>query len=275
MEKKVYLFTSESVSEGHPDKLADQVSDAVLDACLMKDPESRVACETFTTTGMVLVGGELSTETYVDIQEVVRGVTKKIGYTRPEYGLDYESMAVINALHSQSPDIAQGVTTGQGLFKEQGAGDQGMMFGYACRESEELMPAPIIFSHKLLMEAAEIRRAKTLGWLRPDAKSQVTVEYEGHTPRRIDTVVLSHQHDEDVRYEDLKDSIIEKIINRCWNLRGFLRRRPSTSSTPPEGSLSAGPTETRGSPAEKSSLIPTAAWGAMEGGPSAARILPR
>lgn len=224
MEKKVYLFTSESVSEGHPDKLADQVSDAVLDACLMKDPESRVACETFTTTGMVLVGGELSTETYVDIQEVVRGVTKKIGYTRPEYGLDYESMAVINALHSQSPDIAQGVTTGQGLFKEQGAGDQGMMFGYACRESEELMPAPIIFSHKLLMEAAEIRRAKTLGWLRPDAKSQVTVEYEGHTPRRIDTVVLSHQHDEDVRYEDLKDSIIEKIIKPVLEPTGLLTK---------------------------------------------------
>jgi len=222
MDKRNYLFTSESVSEGHPDKLADQVSDAVLDACLAADPESRVACETFTTTGMVLVGGEITTETYVDIQEIARGVAMKIGYTRPEYGLDCESMAVLNTLHSQSPDISQGVTAGQGLYKEQGAGDQGMMFGFACRETEELMPAPLMLSHKLLMRAAEVRKSGKLRWLRPDAKSQVTIEYEGHKPVKIDTVVLSHQHDEVVTYDELKESVIAKIIKPVLEPTGLL-----------------------------------------------------
>ena len=222
MDKRNYLFTSESVSEGHPDKLADQVSDAVLDACLAADPESRVACETFTTTGMVLVGGEITTETYVDIQEIARGVAMKIGYTRPEYGLDCESMAVLNTLHSQSADISQGVTAGQGLYKEQGAGDQGMMFGFACRETEELMPAPLMLSHKLLMRAADVRKTGKLRWLRPDAKSQVTIEYEGHKPVKIDTVVLSHQHDEVVTYDELKEAVIAKIIKPVLEPTGLL-----------------------------------------------------
>ena len=225
MEKKRhYLFTSESVSEGHPDKLADQVSDAVLDACFKEDPASRVACETFTTTGMVLVGGEITTKTYVDVQEIARGVAKKIGYTKPEYGLDYESMAVINVIHSQSPDISQGVS-GHGLKEfegQQGAGDQGMMFGFACNETPELMPAPIMYAHKLLEYAAEIRKNGTVTWLRPDSKSQVTIEYEGHTPKRIDTVVVSHQHDDTISYEDLKQEIVDKIIKVVLDPTGLL-----------------------------------------------------
>ena len=222
MENRNYLFTSESVSEGHPDKLCDQVSDAVLDACLKDDPNSRVACETFTTTGMVLVGGEITTNTYVDIQEIARGVARKIGYVKPEYGLDYESMAVLNTIHSQSPDISQGVTDGEGLFKEQGAGDQGMMFGFACRETPELMPAPVMFSHQILLKATELRKGGKIPWLRPDSKSQVTIEYEGFTPKRIDTVVVSHQHDEDVSYEELKSEIVDKIIRPVLEPTGLL-----------------------------------------------------
>ena len=212
MENRKYLFTSESVSEGHPDKICDQVSDAVLDACLRDDPNSRVACETFTSTGMILIGGEITTETYVDFQEIARGVAKKIGYDHPEYGLDYESMAVMSTVHSQSPDISQGVS-GTGLFEgEQGAGDQGMMFGFACRETPELMPAPIYYSHKILEHAADLRKSGGLTWLRPDSKSQVTIQYEGNRPVRIDTVVVSHQHDDNVTYEELKNKIIEKIV---------------------------------------------------------------
>jgi len=222
MENRNYLFTSESVSEGHPDKLCDQISDAVLDACLSDDPDSRVACESFTTTGMVLVGGEITTNTYVDVQGIARGVARKIGYVKPEYGLDYESMAVLNTIHSQSPDISQGVTDGAGLFKEQGAGDQGMMFGFACKETPELMPAPIMLSHQILLKAAEVRKGGKLPWLRPDSKSQVTIEYDGFTPKRIDTVVVSHQHDEDISYADLKEQIIAKIVKPVLDSSGLL-----------------------------------------------------
>jgi len=222
MENRKYLFTSESVSEGHPDKLCDQVSDAILDACLADDPESRVACETFATTGMILVGGEITTNTYVDVQEIARGVAKKIGYDKPEYGLDFESMAVLNTLHNQSPDISQGVTAGKGLYTEQGAGDQGMMFGYACRETEELMPAPIMYSHRLLMHAASVRKNGKLTWLRPDSKSQVTIQYDGHTPVKIETVVISHQHDDGVSREELEDSIKKHIIRPVLEPTGLL-----------------------------------------------------
>lgn len=224
MRTKNYLFTSESVSEGHPDKLADQVSDAVLDACLAQDPNSRVACETFTTTGMVLVGGEITTKALLDFQEIVRGVALKIGYTRPEYGLDYESMAVLNTVHTQSPDISQGVS-GVGLeeFKgQQGAGDQGMMFGFACNETPELMPAPISYAHKILRLASDIRKNGQLSWLRPDSKSQVTIEYNGHTPKRIDTVVVSHQHDENIGYDELRHEIISKVIKPVLEPTGLL-----------------------------------------------------
>jgi S-adenosylmethionine synthetase len=219
-----YLFTSESVSEGHPDKLADQVSDAVLDACFRDDPGSRVACETFTTTGMILVGGEITTETYVDIQEVARGVAKKIGYDDPSYGLDYESMNVLNAIHSQSADISQGVS-GTGLKEyegQQGAGDQGMMFGYACRETPELMPAPITYAHQLLQYAAQVRKNGDITWMRPDSKSQVTIEYEGHRPIRIDTVVISHQHDPEATHAQISDSLVDKVIKPILGPTGLL-----------------------------------------------------
>lgn len=221
MSNRRYLFTSESVSEGHPDKLADQVSDAILDACLKNDPRSRVACETFTTTGMVLIGGEITSTSVFDYQEVVRNVAKDIGYDRPEYGLDYSSMAVINTIHKQSLDISQGVTEGDGLFKEQGAGDQGMMFGYACKETDEFMPAPIMFAHKLLIHAANLRKSGKLKWLRPDSKSQVTVEYEGQKPVRIDTVVISHQTD-DLEYAKIKEGVIENIIKPVLEPTGLL-----------------------------------------------------
>ena len=219
-----YLFTSESVGEGHPDKLCDQISDAVLDACLKDDPESHVACECYATTGMVLVGGEITTNTYVDIQKVARDVVYDIGYTDPDYGIDYESMAVLNTIHSQSPDINQGVA-GKGLeeFKgRQGAGDQGMMFGFACSETPELMPAPIMYAHQILHRATELRKSKKIPWLRPDAKSQVTLEYDGHKTIRIDTVVVSHQHDPDVNYETIRETIIEEIIKPVLEKTGIL-----------------------------------------------------
>ncbi len=219
-----YLFTSESVGEGHPDKLCDQISDAVLDACLREDPESHVACETFSSTGLVLVGGEITTSTYVDIQELARNVAKEIGYTDAAYGLDCESMSVLNAIHSQSPDINQGVV-GAGLdeFKgQQGAGDQGMMFGFACSETPNLMPAPITYSHDILRKATELRKGKILPWLRPDAKSQVTIEYEGNKPLRIDTVVVSHQHDPEVSHATITESVIEEIIKPVLNPTGLM-----------------------------------------------------
>ncbi len=223
-------FTSESVSEGHPDKICDQISDAVLDACLAKDKHSRVACECFTTTGLVLVGGEITTRTYVDIQEVARSVVREIGYDNPDYGLDWESMAVLNSIHSQSPDIAQGVD-GHGLKEfegKQGAGDQGMMFGFACTETEELMPAPIILAHKILQKASQVRKNKEIAWMRPDAKSQVTIEYDGHKPIRISTVVLSQQHDEHtpqghvLEYSEIRETLIEQIVKPVLGPTGLL-----------------------------------------------------
>jgi len=219
-----YLFTSESVGEGHPDKLCDQVSDAVLDACLAEDPESHVACESYATTGMILIGGEITTETYVDIQQLAREVVKDIGYTNPDYGIDYESMAVLNTIHAQSPDINQGVA-GKGLKEfegRQGAGDQGLMFGFACSETPELMPAPISYAHKILHRATHLRKAKEIPWLRPDSKSQVTLEYSGHKPVRIDAVVVSHQHDPDIDYDTIRETVIEEIIKPVLEPTGLL-----------------------------------------------------
>ena len=222
-----YLFTSESVGEGHPDKLCDQISDAVLDACLKDDPESHVACETFASTALILVGGEITTHTFVDVPTLARKIAGDIGYTDAAYGLDCDSMAVLNIIHAQSPDINQGVS-GEGLkeFKGlQGAGDQGMMFGFACTETSELMPAPIMYAHKILRRASKVRKSGTLDWLRPDAKSQVTVEYEGHKPVRIDSVVVSHQHSPDVKYKTISEGIIEEIIKPVLEDSGLLDKK--------------------------------------------------
>ena len=224
MKNTKYFFTSESVGEGHPDKLCDQISDAILDACLKDDPQSRVACETFTSTSLVLVGGEITTQTFVDFHHLVRDIAKDIGYTDPSYGLDFNSMAVLDMIHNQSPDISQGVSgTGLKKFKgQQGAGDQGMMFGFACNETKELMPLPIMLAHKLLQHASKLRKNKTIPWLRPDSKSQVTVEYEGFKPIRIDTVVVSHQHDPEVSYKEIEETVIEKIIKPILEPTGLL-----------------------------------------------------
>jgi len=213
-----YLFTSESVSEGHPDKVADQISDAVLDAMLAFDPHSRVACETLTTTGLVVVSGEITTNSYIDIQETVRETVRKIGYTKSEYRFDADSCAVMSTLHEQSPDIAQGVNEGEGVDKEQGAGDQGMMFGYAVNETEELMPIALSLSHSLVSTLADIRKkGKVMTYLRPDAKSQVTVQYsDGGKVERIHTIVLSTQHDdfaaEKVMLKKIKEDVLEYLI---------------------------------------------------------------
>ena len=209
---KSYLFTSESVSEGHPDKVADRISDSVLDAMLEQDPTSRVACETMITTGMAVIAGEITSSAVVDFPEVVRSAIADIGYNSSNMGFDHDSCAVMVSLDKQSPDIAQGVNEGEGIDLDQGAGDQGLMFGYACSETDVLMPFPITYSHRLVAKQAEVRKSGQLAWLRPDAKSQVTVRYEGDTPVSIDTVVLSTQHEPDVSHDDLSEAVIEEII---------------------------------------------------------------
>jgi S-adenosylmethionine synthetase len=199
------LFTSESVTEGHPDKIADQISDAILDAVLAEDPMGRVACETLVTTGLAMISGEITTKTYVDFPSIVRGTIREIGYTRAKYGFDSETCAVISSIDPQSPDIAQGVDTG-------GAGDQGLMFGFAVRETPELMPLPIMLAHKLVRRLTEVRKSNELDFLRPDGKSQVTIEYDGKKPVRAEAIVISTQHSPSVSHRDLSDAIIEKVI---------------------------------------------------------------
>lgn len=207
-----FLFTSESVSEGHPDKVADQISDAVLDSILSQDPKARVACETLVTTGMAIIAGEITTTAYADLPSIVRQTIKEIGYNDSAMGFDYETCAVLTSIDQQSPDIAQGVTEGEGLFKEQGAGDQGLMFGFACDDTPELMPMPIMFAHKLTQKLAAARKSGRMPFLRPDSKSQISIQYLDDQPHRIDTVVVSSQHNPDVSYDDLKEAIMEEII---------------------------------------------------------------
>ncbi|HEX4054900.1 MAG TPA: methionine adenosyltransferase [Tepidisphaeraceae bacterium] len=228
-QRKTHLFTSESVTMGHPDKVADQISDAVLDALLAQDPRSRVACETLVTTGQVVLAGEITTEAYIDAAQIARDTIRDIGYTHPEIGFDYQSCGVLTALHSQSPDIARGVDRADDDTREQGAGDQGLMFGYACDETPELMPLPIHLAHRLVERMAEMRFKGKLPWLRPDGKSQVTVEYVGERPTRVHTIVISTQHDETVLdkkqdriNEKARRQIIEHVIKpiipkKLWN----------------------------------------------------------
>lgn len=205
-----HVFSSESVTEGHPDKVCDQISDAILDDLLGQDPKSRVACETLVTTGLVLIAGEITSDGYCEFQKVVRKAVKEIGYTRAKYGFDYQTCSVISTIHEQSPDIARGVNKTEG--HEQGAGDQGLMFGYACSETEELMPMPIMLAHKLVRRLSQVRREKILDYLRPDGKSQVTIEYEGSIPKRVEAVVIAAQHNPEVKMSDLREDIKLAVI---------------------------------------------------------------
>ena len=232
LNKNHYLFTSESVGEGHPDKVCDQISDGILDYCLSLDPEAHVACETFATTDFVLVGGEIRfskqeinfEQLNSKVEEIARNVAKEIGYDSEDKGLDYKTFTFMNRLHAQSDDICQGVV-GTGLKEyegQQGAGDQGMMFGFACNETPTLMPAPVYYSHQILIKASELRHSKKIPWLRPDAKSQVTIEYDGYKPVHIDTVVVSHQHDPEISHEEIEKTIIEQIIKPVLEPTGLL-----------------------------------------------------
>ena len=207
-----HLFTSESVTMGHPDKIADQISDAILDAVLEQDPYGRVACETLVTTGLAVIAGEITTDCYVDMPEVVRTTIREIGYTDAAMGFDCDTCAVVTSIDKQSPDIDQGVTEGTGLHAEQGAGDQGMMFGYACTETPELMPMPIHLAHRICQQLATFRQHGVLKWLRPDGKSQVTIEYHDNVPKRIHTIVVSTQHTPDVSHDAIKKAVVEQII---------------------------------------------------------------
>lgn len=208
------FFTSESVTEGHPDKVADAVSDSILDAIMAQDKNCRVACETLVTTGLVFIAGEISTACYVEMPEIARNTIKEIGYHSSQMGFDWRTCSVLTSIDHQSPDIAQGVNAGEGLFLEQGAGDQGLMFGFATDETPELMPMPIMYAHKLCQRLSTVRKNGSLDFLRPDGKSQVTIEYEDGIPRRVDTIVIAAQHKADVTYEDLKEAIIEEVIRK-------------------------------------------------------------
>ncbi|QCQ21898.1 methionine adenosyltransferase [Desulfoglaeba alkanexedens ALDC] len=215
MKNEKFLFTSESVTEGHPDKVADKISDSVLDAIIAEDKGCRVACETLVTTGMAMVAGEITTDSWVDIPEIVRNTIRDIGYEHSDMGFDWKTCAVITSIDKQSPDISQGVTAGEGMFEEQGAGDQGLMFGYACDETPTLMPMPIHYAHRITRKLTEARKSGALHFLRPDGKSQVTIEYEGGKPLRVDAVVVAAQHSPEVTYEELRDGIMEEVIKKA------------------------------------------------------------
>jgi S-adenosylmethionine synthetase len=214
MNSEKYLFTSESVTEGHPDKVADAISDSILDSIIAQDKNARVACETLVTTGLIFIAGEITTNCYVDMPQVARDRVREIGYHSSQMGFDWKTCSVLTSIDHQSEDIAQGVNTGQGLFKDQGAGDQGLMFGFACDETPELMPMPIIYAHKLCQRMALVRKNGGLDFLRPDGKSQVTIEYDGGVPKRVDTIVIATQHKPDISHDELKDAVVEEVIRK-------------------------------------------------------------
>ena len=214
MSKETFFFTSESVTEGHPDKVADTISDSILDAILTHDKRGRVACETMVTTGLAFIAGEITTDCYVDMPHIVREAIREIGYSSSKMGFDWQTCSVVTSIDQQSSDIAQGVNIGEGLFKDQGAGDQGLMFGFATDETPELMPMPITFAHKICRRLATVRKNGSLDFLRPDGKSQVTIEYKNGTPERVDTIVIAAQHSPDVTYEDLREAIVEEVIKK-------------------------------------------------------------
>lgn len=236
------LFTSESVSEGHPDKVCDQISDAILDSCLSRDMYSRVACETLATTDTVVISGEITTDAKPDVEAIVREVVKDIGYVYEGTGFDYKTLKVLQFLHQQSSDIALGVDASSSAFGMQGAGDQGMMFGYACTETPELMPAPVMFSHRILQRAAFLRKSKDVDWLRPDAKAQVTVVYEHGKPVEIDTIVVSHQHDEQVTRKELEEYVKEQVIQPTLGASGLLTGKTKYFINPTGRFVIGGPT---------------------------------
>lgn len=237
------IFTSESVSEGHPDKLCDKIADSILDAALKDDKNSRVACEVYASTGLILIGGEMTTETFVDVQSIARKIARDIGYTDAAYGLNCDSMAVINTIQAQSPDIAQGVE-GRGLAEyagKIGAGDQGIMYGFACTETPHLMPAPVTYAHRILQRAEHLRKTKDVDWLRPDAKAQVTVEYNGFEPVHVSTVVCSHQHGPDVSNETIREYLIEEVIKKTFKDTGLLDNKTKYFINPTGRFVTGGP----------------------------------
>lgn len=264
-----HLFTSESVSEGHPDKIADQISDAVLDAILEQDPKARVACETYVKTGMVLVGGEVTTNAWVDIEEITRRTIREIGYVHSDMGFDANSCAVLSAIGKQSPDINQGVDRENPL--EQGAGDQGLMFGYATNETSVLMPAPITYAHRLVERQAEVRKNGALPWLRPDAKSQVTFQYDDGKIVGIDAVVLSTQHSEDINQKDLHEAVMEEIIKPVLPAE-WITAHTKYFINPTGRFVIGGPMGDCGLTGRKLLLIPTAAWLVMVAAHSRVKI---